>query len=115
MTKWRGGGLLFIGSQAFQRKRKRVVCAAQTETLVSEQGFSCIENIWARAYAIFPSAYDKSRAPKAKKVSDGKKKKKNVFITCMHGRIKKPRAPGPGRVKGPPPHTRKKEKKKKCI
>jgi len=39
------------------------------------QGFSCIENIWARAYAVFPSAYDKSRAPKAKKKSAMEKMK----------------------------------------
>jgi len=36
--------------------------------------------MWARAYAVFPNAYDKSRAPKAKKVRDGKKQQK----TCVH-------------------------------
>jgi len=54
---------------------------------IRSQGFSCIENIWARAYAVFPSAYDKSRAPKAKKSPRKKKKKKekvkkSVFNTC---------------------------------
>src|SRR4029434_3950606 len=49
---------------------------------VCVQGFSCIEKMWARAYAVFPSAYNKSQAPKAKKNSAIKKinKKKLSFM-----------------------------------
>ena len=49
------------------------------------QGFSCIEKIWARAYAVFPSAYEKSKAPIRQKKVCNNVFFKAVFITrAMH-------------------------------
>jgi len=63
--------------------------------------------------AIFPSYDDEVRElllAHTAVSSDPCIKRNEKQVTLKHGRIKKPRAPGPGPVKGPPPPPPQKKK-----